>query len=104
MFILFLQYKAHYLEMYGNSNNASRASSYTGASRKLSKLLRVLSDDKDEMPVDGRVGSSATTPLGEPWLEDFHGYLNSTDQLGKLTIIQWWGVTILCIFIPLGIV
>jgi len=86
--------KACYLEMHGNSNNASRTSSYTGASRKLSKLLRVLSDDEDEEDGhgDGRA-SSSTVSLGESWLEDFRGYLNSTDQLGKLMIVQWWGVS-----------
>jgi hypothetical protein len=40
-------------------------------------------------------GSSFTVPSGdsEPWLESFYGYLKSTDQLGKLTIVQWWGVS-----------
>lgn len=79
--------------MYGNSSNTSSTSRYTGASRKLSKLLRVLSDDKDDlMDVDNGVGSSLAV-LGKPWLEDFCGYLKSTDQLGKLTIVQWWGVS-----------
>ena len=78
--------------MYGKATNVSWTSGYSGASQKLGKLLRVLSDDEDEMDLDARVGPLMTTPLGEPWLEDFHGYLNSTDQLGKLTIIQWWGV------------
>lgn len=86
-----LQYKECYLEIHGSTNARAQASSYSGASRKLSKLLRVLSDDEDEDDGDTRVDSS-TTLSGEPWLDDFRGYLNSIDQLGKLTIVQWWGV------------
>lgn len=69
-------------------NNVSQTSRYTGASRKLSKLLQVLSDDKNEMEGNSGTGSSIAQSQ-EPWLEDFHGYLNLTDQLGKLTIVQW---------------
>ena len=86
--------------MYSNSNNTSSTSRYTGASRKLGNLLRELSDDSESdednlMDVDGNVGLSRTVPSGdsEPWLESFYGYLKSTDQLGKLTIVQWWGVS-----------
>jgi hypothetical protein len=84
--------------MYRNINNTSSTLRYTGASRKLGDLLRELSDDSDEddlMDVDNNVGSSLTVPSGasEPWLESFNGYLKSTDQLGKLTIVQWWGVS-----------
>jgi len=78
--------------MYKNATDISRKSGYTGASHKLGKLLRVLSDDEDEMGVDTGVGSPMMTPSGEPWLEDFRGYLNSTDQLRRLMIVQWWGV------------
>jgi hypothetical protein len=54
--------------------------------RKLNKLLRVLSDNEDEQDSDDGTDSSIA-PSGEPWLEDFCGYLNLTDQLGNLTIV-----------------
>lgn len=58
--------------------------------RKIGILIRELSDDEDEDE------ASSITPedLSAPWRKDFNGYLNSKDQLGNITIIEWWGVRI----------
>jgi len=59
---------------------------------KVGVLLRELSkdEDKDEdkIPAVGDVSSGWHVP----WRTDFHSYLNSRDQLGVMTIVEWWGV------------
>ena len=100
--VLHLQYKTRYLEMYQKDlQAAAQTSDTTNKSRlgrstvsKAKRLLRELSDDEDE-------SSGTRTNIGtqescaedhQPWLQDFHGYLNSPDHLGDITIIRWWGV------------
>ena len=60
--------------------------------RKVGVLLRELSEDEDKdedkIPAVGDVSSGRHVP----WCTDFHGYLNSRDQLGVMTIVEWWGV------------
>jgi len=33
-----------------------------------------------------------TIDPSKPWLHDFHAYLNSRDNLGDMTVVQWWGI------------
>ena len=56
---------------------------------KVKQLLRELSDDEDkDMPVLSLMHGDPQ----QPWLQEFHGYLNSKDQLTSgMSIIQWWG-------------
>jgi hypothetical protein len=58
--------------------------------RKFGTLIRELSDDEDDIDM------STTSPdeLHAPWRKDFNGYLNSKDQLGNMSIVEWWGVSI----------
>ena len=53
--------------------------------RRVGRFSRILSDDEDDIdmidPDDG-------------WREGFTRYLNSTDILGDLSIVEWWGVRI----------
>lgn len=58
---------------------------------KVGVLLCELSDDedKDDIPAIRDVSSSG---LHVPWHADFQGYLNSRDQLGVMSIVEWWGV------------
>lgn len=64
--------------------------------RKVGILIRELSDDSDEGPESQDAHSSSILPddLRAPWLTDFNGYLNSKDQLGNMTIVEWWGVSV----------
>jgi hypothetical protein len=59
--------------------------------RKIGTLIRELSDDEDEDDEDAL--TLAPDELRAPWRKDFHGYLNSKDQLGDMSIIEWWGVS-----------
>ncbi|KAG6839383.1 hypothetical protein C0991_003134 [Blastosporella zonata] len=36
----------------------------------------------------------ATSPVNseKPWICDFHGYLNSMDSIGEMTIVTWWSI------------
>jgi hypothetical protein len=58
--------------------------------RKFGTLIHELSDDEDDIDM------STTSPdeLHAPWWKDFNGYLNSKDQLGNMSIVEWWGVSI----------
>ena len=92
---LFLQYKKRYFEMYGN-NSAPAPLRQTGKSamRKVGVLIRELSDDEDEDGVESSTSHVAANDLCAPWRKDFDGYLNSKDQLGNMSIVEWWGVCI----------
>jgi hypothetical protein len=87
--------------MYGN-NSALSQPRRTGKSaiRKVGILIRELSDDDDDdddANDDDSVepgASSATSDSMAPWRKDFKGYLYSKDQLGDMTIVEWWGVCI----------
>jgi hypothetical protein len=83
--------------MYSN-NSAPSPARRTGKSaiHKVGILIRELSDDDDEGNDGIESRASPITP-GEPsapWRKDFFGYLNSTDQLGNMTIVEWWGVRV----------
>ncbi|KAL1949584.1 hypothetical protein VTO73DRAFT_8465 [Trametes versicolor] len=88
-------YKARYLELYGEEGQArapARQSSFTGASRTIRPLLRALPDSDSEMDSDDESESEADgSESAKPWLKDFDGYLDSTDDLGGMSIVQWWG-------------
>jgi hAT family C-terminal dimerisation region len=94
---LSLQYKERYLAIYGDKMLAPKQRR-TGrsATRKVGTLIRELSDDEDE--IDEDTLNLAPNELHAPWLKDFHGYLNSKDQLGSMSVIEWWGVSISCYF------
>ena len=59
---------------------------------KIGQLLWELSDDDSE----DEAMSATLLSHGDPhrlWLKDFHGYLNSKDQLTLgMSIVQWWGL------------
>ena len=57
--------------------------------RKVGVLIQELSDDEDEVSIE--LGTSSID-LSKLWCKDFNGYLNLKDQLGNMTIIEWWGV------------
>ena len=63
----------------------------TAAYGKINQLLRELSDDDDDETL-----SATPSTHGDPhrpWLDDFHGYLSSKDQLASgMSIVQWWGL------------
>ncbi|KAG6834676.1 hypothetical protein H0H93_008099, partial [Arthromyces matolae] len=83
-------YKARYIEMYGSGSAPVIDRIHHSKRSKLNGLLRELSDDEDD------VGSLPTpsVPVNQekPWLEGFKKYLHSTDVLGDLTIVRWWGL------------
>jgi hypothetical protein len=56
---------------------------------KVGILLHELSDDKDNADT---TSGDAPTNMNDPWCDDFKGYLHSRDQLGPMTIVEWWGV------------
>jgi hypothetical protein len=61
---------------------------------KLGILICGLSDD-DDNDNDGIESYASPTTHSEPstpWCKDFFVYLNSTDQLDNMTIVEWWGV------------
>ncbi|KAH7904437.1 hypothetical protein BJ138DRAFT_1119412 [Hygrophoropsis aurantiaca] len=67
------------------------AAKMTSAYGKIGTLLRELSDDEDEDNAPST--SSQYGDPRSPWLEDFHGYLNSKDHLTTgMSIVQWWGI------------
>lgn len=76
--------------MYGNNPPPPPKKTKGLMTRKVGVLLRELSEDEDEeeIPVIG----DASNGLHAPWRADFYGYLNSRDQLGEMSIIEWWGV------------
>lgn len=88
----FWQYKKHHLEMYGNSAPTPHQRTGKSATRKLGILIRELSDDEDD--TESPASPIVPEDLRAPWQKDFNGYLNSKDQLGNMTITEWWGVSI----------
>ena len=74
--------------------------------RNVGVLIHELSDDDDE-DNDGIKSCASPIMPGEPsapWRKDFFGYLNSTDQLGNMTIVEWWGVCVPCIVFHLIVI
>ena len=73
--------------MYGSDHALLPNKRANLTTRKVGILLRELSDDEDNDD-----GSVVGEVLGDPWHDGFHSYLNSRDQLGTLSIVEWWGV------------
>jgi hypothetical protein len=73
------------------AGNPMQPSNRTGnlTTHKVGILLRELSDDEDNADT---CEQDAPTNLNDPWRDDFKGYLHSRDQLGAMTIVEWWGV------------
>jgi hypothetical protein len=83
------QFKERYLLLMGNlgpenpSQHAKKA--------KISRLLRELSDTEDE---DSFAGPTAEADPQQPWIQDFHAYLDSRDTKAEdVSIVAWWGVS-----------
>ena len=92
--VIMSQYNEHYIEIYMN-NLAPSQPWQTGKStiHKVGILIRELSndDDDDDDANDDPVEPSDSMAL---WRDDFNSYLYSKDQLGDMTIVEWWGVRI----------
>lgn len=89
-----IQYKERYLLLSAARTDSSSVPTSSWGSKSaaanVQHLVRELSDDEDNSGSETTMGLNALTD--EPWLIDFNGYLNSPDQLGKHSIVQWWGV------------
>ncbi|KIL54468.1 hypothetical protein M378DRAFT_92486, partial [Amanita muscaria Koide BX008] len=81
-----------YREIYANTspsamNFSKTRTNQTTQRQRLNRLMRELSDDED---------SDIPTPVlfdpARPWLQEYHGYLDSKDHLGGLSIVKWWGI------------
>ena len=83
--------------MYGNNDQPSQSSSQKimTANKKLQALLGELSDDEEVDSTTGPGQENACDPL-RPWLQGFHQYLNTHENLGDLSVVQWWGINNLC--------
>lgn len=90
------QYKERHNQMHRDVHTTSSTVKHAGATRKLKKLLRELSDDEDDTTSRSRDSTDDpdTPNEDEAWLEDFNGYLQSKDRLGELTMVEWWGVSL----------
>jgi len=94
------QYKDRYFEMHGNNLLLSQPRR-TGksATRKVGILIRELSSDDESDRDCMETGDSSINAVADdsavPWHKDFNGYLNSKDQLGDLSIVEWWGVSVI---------
>ena len=79
--------------MYGNDNQPSQSSTQkiTIANKQLQALLSELSDDEEVESTTGPGHENACNPL-RPWLQDSHQYLNTHENLGELSVVQWWGI------------
>jgi len=78
--------------MYGDNPAPPTKKWQNLTTHKVGVLLRKLSDDEDQDKTSD-IGDISSNPH-TPWHGDFHGYLNSKDQLGAMTIVEWWGVCI----------
>ena len=59
---------------------------------KIGKLLCSQSDDEDKDNGPNTATMVVSGDTQQPWLKDFHGYLQSKDHFpANMTIIQWWG-------------
>ncbi|KAF8224475.1 hypothetical protein L208DRAFT_1410183, partial [Tricholoma matsutake] len=87
-------YKQRYLEMYSNGLTPAPAQQ-TGklAMRKVGILIHELSDEDNDSNdgIESRASPITPSELSAPWRKHFFGYLNSMDQLGNMTIVEWWG-------------
>jgi hypothetical protein len=62
--------------------------SWKSAIRKVNVLIQELLDDED----DDKNMESNPIPSTTPWHKEFNSYLYSKDQLGDMSIVEWWGV------------
>ena len=74
----------------------SRAHHITSRHPKLQALFNTLVDDNgsngdDEMPTSNNMSRQWDDPT-RPWLRGFQEYLTTQDNLGDLTIVQWWDI------------
>ncbi|KAF8234649.1 hypothetical protein L208DRAFT_1393649 [Tricholoma matsutake] len=89
-----LSYKQHYLEMYSNRSTPVPAwQTGKSAMRKVGILIHELSGDDDDSSNGIKSRASPITPSepSAPWRKHFFSYLNLMDQLGNMTIVEWWG-------------
>ena len=80
------QYRIRYLELNRDNNTVPPIRKRHGL--KINSLLRELSDDD----MDDITTSGTPADPHKPWLPGFHLYLNTHDELGDSTIVEWWGV------------
>jgi hypothetical protein len=83
----------------GKSVSTLQPSIKKGKASGLRKLIReTQSSDKDED--SGPFTAAVATDPTRPWRVDFMNYLNTTEVKlpPEMTIIQWWGVCIIVIF------
>lgn len=87
--------------MYANPAEApqpsSRARHITTRNPKLQALFSKLVDDESDISDDVDMSASNNTSAqwddpSRPWLSSFHEYLHRQDNLGNLSLIQWWGI------------
>ena len=87
--------------MYPNPAKAPQPSNcarhITTHNPKLQALFSKLVDDESNTSDDVDMAASNNTSAqwddpSRPWLCTFHEYLNRQDNLGDLSLIQWWGV------------
>jgi hypothetical protein len=55
--------------------------------------MRELSDDEDEEHTASQ--ESASGDPSKPWLREFYRYLNTDHHVGSLSIVEWWGVSLI---------
>ena len=79
--------------MYGNGKQPlqSAARRITTGNEKLQALLGELSDNEEMDLSPGPSQENTRDPL-KPWLQGFHQYLNTHENLGELSVVQWWGI------------
>ncbi|EIW52842.1 uncharacterized protein TRAVEDRAFT_135389 [Trametes versicolor FP-101664 SS1] len=79
-------YKAQYLEMYGSDGQTPAPSrpAYSGQAPSAQATPVPDSDSDDDEPESEPEPDASA--VAKPWLKDFNGYLDSTDDLGKLSI------------------
>lgn len=95
-----IQYKEHYLEI-NSSDLAPVQLQWIGqlVMCKVNALIQELLDDEDDSD-----DSARPSPIGNLttlWHKDFNGYLYSKDQLGDMSIVEWWGAYILLVLFKL---
>ncbi len=87
------KYHERYVALYGDAASSGAALSSPwkkkkvgGAHMDIDDVAGLLSDKDDEE------NDRPSVVTADSWMQDFDGYLNSTDVLGKYTIVEWWGV------------
>ena len=78
--------------MYGNNPAPPLKKAVNLTTHKVGVLLRELSEDEDEDKDKISDVGDVSSSQHALWHSDFHGYLNSRDQLGRMSIVEWWGI------------